>query len=104
MSVIVMGMYYPTCCDECDEGLDCSGDYPMCRYTGEQRGYNFNIRARKMDKCPLRPLPEKHGRLGDLDAIMNKLAEDKRETFTKHDVWLMLSRYGAETIVEAEGE
>ena len=58
----------------------------------------------KMDKCPLRPLPEKHGRLGDLDAIMNKLAEDKRETFTKHDVWLMLSRYGAETIVEAEGE
>lgn len=103
MSVIVMGMDYPTCCDECDEGLDCSGDYPVCRYTGEQRGYTFNTRARRMDKCPLRPLPEKHGRLGDIDAIMEEI---KNSRIFKGDYLIALMDIvdGAKTIVEAEGE
>lgn len=90
MSVIVLGAELPKGYEDCwylqcDLWKDC---------------YRNGMR----DDCPLRPLPEKHGRLGDLDAIKKKLAEDKREAFTKHDVWLMLSRYGAETIVEAEGE
>lgn len=92
MSVVVMGVDIPEDCDSCWlPGKHCN--LWLAIDVGERhRG------------CPLRPLPEKHGRLGDLDAIKNKLAEDKREAFTKHDVWLMLSRYGAETIVEAEGE
>ena len=36
-----------------------NGDYPACRITQEQRGYTFNTRTRKMDKCPLKELPEK---------------------------------------------
>lgn len=43
-----------------------------------------------------------HGRLIDGDEVMKKLQADKREAFTKHDVWLMLSKYGAPTILEAE--
>lgn len=42
----------PKCCDECF-ALDESGDYPMCRITGECRGYNFPTRSQRMDNCPL---------------------------------------------------
>lgn len=45
-----------------------------------------------------------HGRLGDLDKVLKGLEADTRETFTRHDVWLMLSKYNtnAPTILEAE--
>ena len=55
-AVLVMDM--PECCDKCFM-LDDSGDYPMCRFTQEVRGYNFRTRERKMDRCPLRELPKK---------------------------------------------
>jgi len=90
MSVVVIDGNMPTDYDSCWY-LDCKC-WRECSVNG------------KPDNCPLRPLPEKHGRLGDLDEIMNKLIKDKREEFTKHYVWLMLSHYGAETIVEPEGK
>ena len=55
-AILVMDM--PDCCDKCF-ALDDNGDYPMCGITQEQRGYTFNTRARKMDKCPIKELPEK---------------------------------------------
>lgn len=56
MSVSIKNMTMPTCCDEC-WALDDYGDYPVCRITQEQRGYNFNVRERRMDKCPLEAEP-----------------------------------------------
>lgn len=79
MSFVVKGIDYPKCCAECHAGLDDSGDYPVCRYTGEQRGYTFNTRNRKMDKCPLGEIPTPHGRLIDADAfkvMCRKAVED----------------------------
>lgn len=67
MSVIVKNMEMPKNCDTC-WALDDYGDYPRCRITGEQRGYNFPVRERRMDNCPLIELPP-HGRLGDLDEL-----------------------------------
>lgn len=58
MSKAILVMDMPTCCDECF-ALDDNGDYPMCHITQEQRGYTFNTRARKMDKCPFKELPKK---------------------------------------------
>ena len=55
-AILVIDM--PNCCDECF-ALDDSGDYPFCLITQEQRGYTFRTREQKMDKCPLRPVPEK---------------------------------------------
>ena len=43
-AVLVMDM--PECCDKCFI-LDDSGDYPMCRFTQEVRGYNFRTREKK---------------------------------------------------------
>lgn len=45
-------MEMPTSCSVCWE-LDDYGDYPRCRITEEQRGYNFPIREKRMDNCPL---------------------------------------------------
>ena len=83
--------------------IDVPGDCDGCWHPTCNLWHQTDVGKRHKD-CPISPMPEKHGRLGDLDEIKNKLAKDKREAFTKHDVWLMLSRYGAETIVEAEGE
>lgn len=50
--VVIRGMEMPSSCDMC-WALDDCGDYPRCRITEEQRGYTFQIREKRMDKCPL---------------------------------------------------
>ena len=56
MSVVILDMEMPKSCDDC-LALDDYGDYPRCRITEEQRGYNFRVREMRMDKCPLIELP-----------------------------------------------
>ncbi len=70
MSILIKGMEMPSVCDAC-WALDEQGDYPMCRITGEQRGYNFQTRSRRMSKCPLVPIPP-HGRLIDADVLLQR--------------------------------
>ena len=50
------------------------------------------------------PLPAGHGRLIDVNALLASLEKDKREAFTKHQVWLMFSVYNKDvpTVIEAE--
>lgn len=89
MSVIVMGRELPTGYDDCWY-LRCEF-WRNCAIDGKQ--YN----------CPLRQLPEKHGRLGDIDAIMEEI---KNSRIFKGDYLIALMDIvgGARTIVEAEGE
>lgn len=68
MSECVVRMEMPGCCWDCP-CLDDDGDYPRCRISNEQRGYNFPIHEKRMPGCPItQPLPEGHGRLVDADA------------------------------------
>jgi hypothetical protein len=68
MSECVVRMKMPGCCWDCP-CLDYDGDYPRCRISNEQRGFNFPIHEKRMPKCPItQPLPEGHGRLIDWDA------------------------------------
>lgn len=55
-AVLVINM--PKCCNECFAFND-DYDYPFCIITQEQRGYGFNARENKMNKCPLKEMPEK---------------------------------------------
>ena len=73
MSILITGMEMPTSCDMC-WALDDCGDYPRCRITDEQRGYNFPVREKRMDECPLIPVPP-HGRLIDADALQVDMTE-----------------------------
>jgi hypothetical protein len=68
----------------------------------------------KGDWCPLRPLPEKRGRLIDGDALREKMYHDAFETDSEMQrwdsgCWIRYKMFennidDAETIVEAEGE
>lgn len=61
----------------------------------------------KVCECsyPHKILPKGHGRLIDADKLQNNISHDKREAFTKHQVWLKASIYNpdAQTIIEADG-
>lgn len=73
MSECVVRMEMPESCYVCP-CLDDYGDYPRCRISEEQRGYNFPIRKKRMPNCPIIcQLPEGHGRLVDADEATEKL-------------------------------
>lgn len=118
MSVIVKGMEMPDTCEECrisiEVGSDMhcplfAGDIP--RDFGRKADCGFECRP---DWCPLHPLPEKHGRLIDGDALRGKMYHDAFETDSEMQRWdsgcwiryKMLEHNidDAETIVAAEGD
>lgn len=100
--ILIRGMEMPKTCCQCDlkiydpekrwneNGIEQIGAW-VCKRTREiiwntQRGEN----------CPLVPLPEGHGRLGDLDSL--------QEEFKKsHDGKRLMLIDTAPTIVPAEG-
>jgi hypothetical protein len=64
-AILVIDM--PKSCYECPL-LDDRGDYPICLITDQTKGYKFRVREQKMDKCPLKELPEKY----DIEEEMKK--------------------------------
>ena len=107
MSECVMRMEMPGCCWDCP-CLDDYGDYPRCRITNEQRGYNFPIHEKRMPGCPItQPLPEWHGRLGDLDRLAKRVDAARIDAMQKgsdtNPYWLLGDIIAQEkTIVPAE--
>ena len=96
MSVIVKGMEMPTSCRECiDRRLG------FRAYFGCIKGTVAPSSEERLPDCPLRPLPEKHGRLIDGDALMKTFAP-RRFTSVMGDAMRILDNWP--TIVEAEGE
>ena len=55
-AILVIDM--PSCCYEC-KFLNDNYDYPECIVTGETKGYTFRTKEQKMNKCPLKELPER---------------------------------------------
>ena len=92
MTLLIKGMEMPMVCDDC-WALDEYGDYPRCRITEEQRGYNFRIREQRMEHCPLIEVPTPHGRLIDAD---------KMEDEYKKKYGVSICFGGVPTVIEAE--
>lgn len=105
MSVIVKGMEMPNkCCDcdaeNCDESFYGDELYHVCSFI--YKGYTDEIRnCGRLEECPLHPLPKKHGRLIDGDALM-KAFVPRRFTSVMGDAIRILDIWP--TIVEAEGD
>lgn len=84
MSECVVRMEMPGCCYDCP-CLDDYGDYPRCRISNEQRGYNFPIYSKRMPGCPiLQPLPDRHGRLVDAEQLRQVLVVYKETDALGH--------------------
>lgn len=108
MSVIVKGMEMPKSCASCRMAV-CFADtgrakcYATLSYIDPERG------KRSYD-CPLRPLPEKHGRLIEADSLKETLYYYIREAGWDEKTnqvlgWVKDEFIDSEpTIVEAEGE
>ena len=106
MSVIIKGVDIPKNCSEC----------PCCRHDsldGLHR-YQCNVKLitfgefdswifkKRPNWCPLRPLPEKHGRLKDVDAIIEDIRKNSESYFADDFAHEWIERQP--TIVEAEGD
>ena len=76
MSECIVRMEMPGSCWDCP-CLDDYGDYPRCRISNEQRGYNFPIHEKRMPGCPItQPLPEGHGRLIDASYVIDVMQDE----------------------------
>ena len=91
--LVIRGMKMPETCGLC---LLCLDDSRICN--GYCMFFHRRVNMMERDKnCPIIPLPEGHGRLGDLDAL--------QEEFKKsHDGKRLMLIHTAPTIVPAEGE
>lgn len=83
MSIIVKGMEMPDTCEECRISIEFWGDMHCPLFAGDipqdfgrKADCGFECRP---NWCPLRPLPEKHGRLGDLDELKTSFADSINE-------------------------
>lgn len=111
MSVVVIGMEMPSCCSECEMNYDCLGCSAI-RYDSAFDRLGFDMDTERLPDCPLRPLPEKHGRLIDAEALLARFPEPNHENggwlnpeeawIHKTGVWAKIR--SAPTIVEAEGD
>ena len=71
MSVVVLGMEMPNNCCECElcydlMGCGATGEY---FYKGGLAESGFDSCNDRLPNCPLRPLPDHHGRLIDGDEL-----------------------------------
>lgn len=104
MSVVVLGMEMPENCHVC--GL-CFGG--LCFAIPPEVDVMCPDEDRP-DWCPLRPLPEKHGRLIDVDAMERLMSDtvqgDIRGYPYSDTLWDMAFKWldHQPTIVEAEGD
>lgn len=105
MSIIIKGMEMPGHCYRCP--LRDNGDDHCVLQPESVETDSWGI---QMEHCPLVHIPEKHGRLGDLDAIiksLNKLEADfEKKEFFQGACWVhviaeLLKK--APAIIPAEG-
>lgn len=105
MSVIVLGMEMPSGCQHCGFSDDES------RYCKAAKEYIPMLS--KPEFCPLRPMPEKHGRLIDGTSLLDQVLEIRDEEVErngKESIGFILTTMmeamvtAQDTIVEAEGD
>ena len=102
--IIIKGMGMPKTCHECPLNVSIytyDGGDETCALNAWD-GYSEQPKTTRHPDCPLVPLPEGHGRLGDLDALMPDFVKARWEFFSDGDTFLRLLK-NAPTIVPAEG-
>lgn len=93
--VVIRGMEMPKSCDECR--LFNESWCMALSVENWRKSYNKPPEGGRLPDCPLVPLPEGHGRLGDLDALMNNIGDVPYKGAVRR---VLMS---APTIIPAEG-
>ncbi len=102
MSVIVKGMEMPKNCKDCP----LSDHEAWCLIPGSWRERYYCPDDERSNDCPLVEIPTPHGRLGDLDALIEKYGEWYTEEGTESGYIGTMKNLlkDAQTVIEAEGE
>lgn len=102
MGVYIKGMRMPENCCECGiRGYDANAEEEYCPFSLIEC-----LSIGRQDSCPLIALPDKHGRLGDLDALIHELNNSHYPGAPYVDAGISIAIRkvcDAPTIVEAEG-
>lgn len=112
MSVLVKNMEMPKNCEECPLGEYEDSEWFACSLMN--MAYRHIAQCDRLDDCPLIELPEKHGRLVDVDELSKKMYHDAFESDTDLQKWdsgcwirykmFENNRDNTPTVIEAEGE
>lgn len=106
--ILIRGMEMPKSCDVCpfvrtnDDLMSDDYRYLYCGfpYMGQ---FVTDYEATRHADCPLVPLPEGHGRLGDLDALREDWLENGENEHVYDTNAMLYSIDNSPTIVPAEG-
>lgn len=108
MSVAVLGMDMPNNCCDCPLFKSNASGYLFCK--GKRISFGKEdaewLPKETPNWCPLRPLPDHHGRLIDADVLELGMQElwESNEISNGDWLWFREELYYQETILEAEGE
>ena len=107
MSVLVKGMEIPESCRECPfENYYSDIGQTVCMASLRVLATGFGIIGfdGRHSSCPLVALPDKHGRLGDLDALIrDHFSPEHRIALSEaNKTWMRKIINDAPTIVESE--
>lgn len=112
MSIVVLGMEMPGSCAKCRIKYWINNDpyCPIIKSSLKWNKYSSGEWTGVDKRCPLRPLPDKHGRLIDADDMERFMSDtvqgDIRQYPYSDTLWDMAFKWidSRPTIVEAEGD
>lgn len=76
MNILIKNMEMPKNCAVCPLRVDGLHTFQCMRLLG--RAYTYELVEQRQEDCPLVELPDNHGRIVDLDRVLDWLANDKR--------------------------
>ena len=103
MSVLINGMDMPETCDDCPFHVYHSHHEYVCTATPLFYPMNLaNSKGIRKDWCPLIPLPEKHGRLKDADALCEDITKTVDPIYSDMIEWAIGMVEAQPIVIEAE--
>ena len=100
--VLVKGMKMPKNCAVCPLRVDGLHTFQCMRLLG--RAYTYELAEQRQEDCPLGELPDNHGRIVDLDRILDWLINEKRAFSMKTSAIIAKALKSAPTILEASNK
>ena len=76
MDILIKNMKMPKACAVCPLRVDGLYTFQCMRLLG--RAYTYKLVEQRQEDCPLIELPNNHGRIVDLDKVIDWLVNEKR--------------------------
>lgn len=99
MDTLIEGLEMPKYCAVCPLRVDGLHTFQCMRLLG--RAYTYELVEQRQEDCPLVELPDNHGRIVDLDRVLDWLINEKRVFSMAMSAKVVKALSDAPVIVEA---